>query len=461
MSEKKRRTRRRARCRRIRIGRVSIYRHHGTWWIYYRQGDKQHRRRIGEDHDTAERVAAEINAQLTVAAPTMFDFRPIGIAELCREFLQYHEHVLRSSLATIGRYATAIRHLSNFAASLPRLPAAHQISAMDFVAYLRAQRVSPNGHVHAVRRYLRDKGVQFILETCRSMYGFAERQRHLPPYVANPFTDLRIDRMRIEDAKPIFVFDADTECQFLQGARSWEFPIHFTLAKTGLRPGELCHLLIEEIDLESNWLSVRNKPELGWSVKTRNERNVPLHPLVGRVLRSVIGGRAAGVVFRRPKSTLTTPVTTASRQQLQRLLQERLSCEADHRGSELSRGAQQKIADRLWRDAGAFDPDQIRNSFLRIAKRCGLDQATCPKSWRHAFATLLQDANVDPLLRQITMGHKPSGAGGALGMTGIYTHSRPETQAREIVRAMDCQGRGLELANQWLQARPSSDDSQV
>ena len=34
----------------------------------------------------------------------------------------------------------------------------------------------------------------------------------------------------------------------------------------------------------------------------------------------------------------------------------------------------------------------------------GLEEATCPKSWRHTFATLLQDSNVDPLVRQITLG---------------------------------------------------------
>ena len=51
------------------------------------------------------------------------------------------------------------------------------------------------------------------------------------------------------------------------------------------------------------------------------------------------------------------------------------------------------------------------------------------------FATLLQDANVDPLIRQITLGHQPQGSEGALGMTTVYTHTRPETQAREIERA--------------------------
>jgi hypothetical protein len=59
-------------------------------------------------------------------------------------------------------------------------------------------------------------------------------------------------------------------------------------------------------------------------------------------------------------------------------------------------------------DAGALRLDRVRLSFIRIAESVGLTNATCPKSWRHSYATLLQDANVDPLIRQITLGHAPS-----------------------------------------------------
>ena len=67
------------------------------------------------------------------------------------------------------------------------------------------------------------------------MYSFASKRRHLPPYVANPFAELPIDRMRVEDSKPVFVFDAATEHAFFANAPRWAFGIHFTLAKTGLR----------------------------------------------------------------------------------------------------------------------------------------------------------------------------------------------------------------------------------
>jgi integrase len=86
------------------------------------------------------------------------------------------------------------------------------------------------------------------------------------------------------------------------------------------------------------------------------------------------------------------------------------------------------LAKKLWWDAGtakADKADKIRQVFGRVTTAIGHADSTCPKSWRHTFATLLQDANVDPLIRQQVMGHKPTLQGG-LGMTANYTHTRPE-----------------------------------
>src|SRR5262249_40298820 len=153
----------------------------------------------------------------------------------------------------------ATQHLEHYVAAQPRPPQAHEVRPDAFAAYLRTIEVAPNGHKNSARRKLRGKGVRFILETCRSLYAFACKRRHLPPYAGNPSSELPLDRMKVEDAKPIFVFDAATELAFLKAAPDWAFPIHFTLAKTGLRVGELTHLLIEDLDLDAGWLLLRNK----------------------------------------------------------------------------------------------------------------------------------------------------------------------------------------------------------
>jgi integrase len=426
--------RKRGSSARLRVGKVSVYRHHGAWWLYYREHGRQVRRKLGQARDEAVQVAAQVNAQLAQGAPTLVAFTPVAVPELRLRFLDYHEEVLRSSLGTVRRYRAATRHLEDFAASQPCPPQAHEVRPDAFAAYLRRIEVAPNGHQNTARRRLRDKGVRFILETCRAMYAYALKRRHLPPYAGNPFSELPLDRLKVEDAKPIFVFTADTDLAFLKAASGWAFPVNFTLAKTGLRVGELTHLTIEDVDLGGGWLHVRNKTELGWRVKTGNERSVPLLPEVVAVLRAVVGERTSGPVFLRERLVGKAPALVGDRCEMGRVCGERQQA-ARVGGQPLTRAEAQKVARRVWWDAGAVKADAVRISFVRVMKGLGHPEATCPKSWRHSFATLLQDANVDPLVRQETLGHRPT-SGAGLGMTASYTHTRPETQREQIERAL-------------------------
>jgi integrase len=438
---------------RKRVGRVSYYEHHGGWFVYYRDGARQIRRRVASTESEAERVAAQINAQLAAAAPTLLAFTPVSTSELRREFLDHHEQVLRSSLATVRRYRAATLRLEHFAREHAPNRQAHELHAPAFVAYLRGLLVAPNGHPNARRRALRDKGARYILQCCRSLYAFAQRRQHLPPYAVNPFAELRLDRQKIEDAKPIFVFDSESEHAFLRMADDWAFPLHLTLAKTGMRSGELVHLLIEEVDLDRGWLHVRGKPSLGWRVKTGRDRDIPLIDELVAVMRRVIGARRAGLVFVRLRyHGPDRPVAGLGLHGLLRVYRQRLDEQTEVAGRSLSRVEQARIARGVWRDAGLVKVDAVRSSFVRVTKTIGWPDATCPKSWRHSFATLLQDAGVDPLIRQLTLGHRPAApAAGALGMTSVYTHTRPETHRAEIRRALKLWPRSLQLARSWAQ----------
>jgi site-specific recombinase XerD len=89
---------------------------------------------------------------------------------------------------------------------------------------------------------------------------------------------------------------------------------------------------------------------------------------------------------------------------------------------------------------------------MRITRAIGLPEMTAPKSLRHLFATELQDKSVDPLIRSELMGHSTNRDGGGLGMTGRYTHTRPETKARELERAMS-ERAAIPVAREWLTRR--------
>jgi hypothetical protein len=179
---------------RKRVGRVSFYEHHGAWRIYHRDGTRQVRKRVAETEDAAEQVAAQVNSQLSTGSPTLFAFEPVTVEELRRRYLDHHEHVLGSTCATVRRYQAATQHLIDFVASAGGPQHAHQIRLDDFVRYLRTTEVSSNGHQNTAKRRLRQKRIRFILEVCRSLFAFAAKRRHMPPYAENPFSELGLER---------------------------------------------------------------------------------------------------------------------------------------------------------------------------------------------------------------------------------------------------------------------------
>jgi hypothetical protein len=151
--------------RSVRIGKVQAYLRGQVWYLCYHENGRRQRPRVGPDRDAARQFAAQINAQLAVGAPTALSFLPITIWDLRDRWLQHHELVLRSSVQTIDRYRTASNHLLQFLQQRPVRHASqfHTTHAEEFVRYLRTIQVTPNGHPHAARRPLMDKGIRYIL----------------------------------------------------------------------------------------------------------------------------------------------------------------------------------------------------------------------------------------------------------------------------------------------------------
>ncbi|MAD80388.1 MAG: hypothetical protein QGG71_20370 [Pirellulaceae bacterium] len=310
----------------FRVGRVRAHLRGRVWYLCYHEHGQRHQPRVGPDREAARQMAAEVNAQLEVGAPSTLGFEPISIPAVRQRWLDHHEHIRRSSLHTIRRYSSATQHLLNFLQDvrpLRRISDFRAVQAEEFVRYLRTLNVAPNGHANASKRRLRDNGMKYVLETCSTLFNYAARHRHLPPYAENPFLTIEIHRIPIEDPAPVVVFSSDIERRFLSACDKWQFPIFATLMLTGMRPGELVHLLLpEDLDLNEGWLYVRNKPGLGWKVKTRNERDLPLVPALHAVLRQHVGSRETGPVFlqRRCLSGHQPPLIHYRRQQLEREL---------------------------------------------------------------------------------------------------------------------------------------------
>jgi integrase len=444
----------------FRVGRVTVYLRGRTWYLRYHEAGRRRQVRATTDRKASRQLAAQVNAQLEAQTPAATSFEPIGLPDLRRAWLDHHEYVLRSAVSTIDRYRSATEHLLNFVRDQQPMRVVAQFRpahAEAFTRYLRQLEVAPNGHPNTAKRRLRDKGVKFALEVSRSLFTFAIKRRHLPPYTENPFTVIQVERVPVEDAKPVTLLNAEQEVSFLEACDDWQFPVFTTLILTGLRPGELTHLLAEDVDLEAGWLWVRNKPDLGWRVKTRSERRVPLVPELRELLARRLDGRVTGPLFLRRRcadgdgsggGTTIPPLARLPRAALAERLRNLIADR--HRGgggdddAPNATGAtsgtrrQHRVAARwLWVMLGAVPETRLRNEFMRLTRLVGLPDVTAPKTLRHLFATWLQAANVDPLIRNQLMGHAPPIDGrGPLGMTAVYSHAGPETVRRQLEDAL-------------------------
>ncbi len=449
----------------FRIGRVRGDLRGKAWYLTYHEEGVRHRPRVGPSLDEAKQLAAQINAQLEAGATAALSFESLTIEELRRRWLDHHEQILRSSLQTINRYRTATDHLLRFieqsrgAGTTSSFRTTH---AEQFVRYLRTVQVAPNGHPHSQKRPLLDKGVKYILLCCRTLFHFAIKRRYLSAYAENPFTALELDRMPVEIVRPVTIFSSDDERRFLEACDDWQFPLFLTLMLTGMRPGELCHLLLpDDLDLQNAIVHVRNKPELGWQVKTRNERSIPLvRPLV-KILTIMLAGRQSGPVFVRrtflPRIGEEHDGKAYNVNDLFRRANARLAEARLVNNQELSRAKKQSIIRTVWRDLGVLKTDRIRNEFIRLTKQIGCPAMTAPKALRHLFATCLQEGNVDPLIRCELMGHSISthqSASHGLGMTATYTQTRLETKRTQLEAAMDNRPATV-FARQWIKSRSS------
>lgn len=356
--------------------------------------------------EAARRLAAQTNAQLETGDVALLSFEPVSIPVLRERWLDHHEHVLRSSVHTVARYRTATQHLLGFLQDVRPVRLASAFGSRDaesFARHLSTVEVAPNGHKNAGRRPLLDKGIKYILETCRTMFNYAAKRRHLSPYAQNPFTAIEIDRIPVEHTKPIVLFTPEQERQFLRTCDDWQFPVFLTLMLTGLRPGELCHLLLPgDVDLDARILRVRNKPKLGWQVKTRAAREVPLVPVLAEVLAVMIGERAQGPLLLRRQfghDGRQSNLVDRSEAEMEAEAEARLVAQREELRRPLSRAERLRQLRKVWRICGVVEETRVRAEFIRVARNIGAQGQTAPKILRHLFATALQDANVDPLVR--------------------------------------------------------------
>jgi integrase len=347
----------------------SLYKRNGFWYIGYYQSGRRIRKKIS----SSKRVAQIALADAMLAAERKSTSMPAGddsIGKFCERYEDYSR--TNHSPSTAQRYREVMAHFREFLnvryARARMLADITPAMMEDFKAY-RKDACTTRGRVKG--RSVHPKTINLELGTLKAMFNLAMKWGYMDANPAKGVKPLRV----IERKTPRFL-TKDELAILLKNAPPDFRPVVEVLAHTGMRKGELANLQWRD-DFDREVVHVRAKED--WTPKT-SEREIPMSPIVKDVLLRLRGGRKA-------KSALV--FTTKN-------------------GAPLNK---------------------LRERFMRLTKRCGMQDVTKLHTLRHTFASHLVMAGVALPAVQKLMGHSD------IQTTMIYAHLTQE-HLRDAVRKL-------------------------
>lgn len=401
-----------------RIGPVTIYRRGNTYYLYYREYGETKRPRVDGNLTVARATAGDVVKALAEERPSPLTFQRTSPDQFVAGYLTFVEEVQQRAWRTRQRYRAALERFLDFTRDR-NIEAIDRITVgnvEEFVRWLRGQTRCRNGAKTGKKETYQSGGIKFILSTCRTAFNWAARNRRLPPYNPNPFSQFPADALGdgADDDELREVFTQTQEEAFFAACSSWQRSMFLPLAGYGLRVGELTHLLVENVDFDAGVLHIRSKPELCWRIKTRDRRDLPLTGLIADLLRELIGTRTAGFVFlneqffmgrRKPAHAFASD--RKFRQRLERIVDEvKEDIEAEQR----------RAVTAFCRSMGQIPEKRPRMELMKLTEKIGCPEFTRAHDLRHLFGTRAQDTGGNPILVQQITGHRST------EMLAHYTH---------------------------------------
>jgi len=302
-------------------------------------------------------------------------------------FQEYSDHVkLRTSPNTVKRYLAVLNTFLVFLKMFhPNVKCISQIKPDHIESYQQKRlqsvelKVAADGDKpgnHKVKRLPLPQTVNFEVSVLRSAFIWAHDRELM---AAAPIR--KVKPLRNKPKKQARILDPN-ECRlFLKTARQMakadkRFEIYSQVFRfflnTGLRSGELCNLIWNDIDLETGLIKIQQKE--GWTPKSYS-REFFLNQASIEQLRSI--APSENYVF-------------------------------------------------MTESSGQLDTDGIRRALIKIARTSGLEDLTRVHDLRHTFNSLMQMNGVDPATMGRILGHKD------IETTMIYTHQTQDHLRKSI-----------------------------
>jgi integrase len=343
----------------------TLFKKRGAWYIDYYAGGRRIRKKIGR----SKRVAQIALADAELAATK----NELGIALTDRhidDFFAEYGRYARTNLApsSVKRYQAVIDHFNQFLAEhhagvrklshlSPGLVEKYKIYRSESPAPRNGIIPKDRRQAQAVKNGAAAKTINTELIALKAIFNVAVKWNYLRENPARGVKALR----EVKVKTPRFLSQAEIKTLLKRAPADFK-PVLQTFLYTGLRKAELANLEWADVDFERGVIHVRAKAH--WRPKS-SEREVPLHQDLREVLLKLRKRGGAGLVF----------------------------CTRD--GNPLRK---------------------IRERFIVLTKRCGMEDVTKVHALRHTFASHLVMAGVPLPTVQKLMGHSD------IQTTMIYAH---------------------------------------
>lgn len=314
--------------------------------------------------------------------------------------------------ATVARYRAALDHYRAFCTQteVARMyPSPAQVNRgfqLSFATFLANREVAANGRSGATSGLMRSH--RYVLDVVRSVYEWAldpDRGGLLPEGFRSPFLNAG-GKARSHHSDPLAQPDitTSTATDLVGACDLHQLRLFVPLLFFGLRAAEPCMLFAEHMTEE--WLKVPCIPELALLTKGRRDKRFPLLTNLKPFWDDLRGSRSHGLLYERRGATDGAVAAPLHRASLTELIAEyRRRCERTKNPSATERA---RIRDRLLRDAGGINYDDVQGEFTRLAARLGWPRAATVKDLRHLFATTMNNAAMPESYTKYLMGHAPS-----------------------------------------------------
>ena len=189
------------------------------------------------------------------------------------DYLEFTKNKKRPS--TFRRYRAVMEHFSTFFKPYT-LVGSIQPSDIDAFRDERLNQAGPRG------RKITPRNVNYEVATIKAFYYYLQRFRD--PNMPNPAARLK----PLATTRPIVdTYEEDELEQFFEACTLEEKAVFKTFYFTGLREQQLAHLHWTDINLKKGILSITAKPEQGFVPKNWEEREIPLHEELTKLLKQL------------------------------------------------------------------------------------------------------------------------------------------------------------------------------